>query len=121
MTADADVRLVSNSPTVRKAVKEGIAPLKATARGCGPRNVPHRADAVVTTSALNSSVERLAARLGTCWIFVLPEALAALQDFIESSPAAQGERRLLVGADVASLDRLAKADMDVNRQQEVLL
>ena len=116
-----DILLWSNSPGVRKATKDGLAPLKVRARGCGPRNVPAKAHAVVTTGALNSSVERLAARLGTCWIFVLPEAIAALADFVESSPAAQGEAVVLAGNDIASIDRLAKADMNIDKQQEVLL
>lgn len=118
----ADVLLWSNSPTVRKATKDGLAPVKARARGCGPRNAPRTAQAVVTTGALNPSVERLAARLGTCWIFVLPEAVAALGDFVEALSAAQDSSTVvLAGADLASLDRLAKADMNIDKQQEVLL
>lgn len=110
------VLLWSNSPGVRKATKNAVAPLKAAARGCGPRNMPRTADAVVTTGALNSSVERLAARLGTPWVFVLPEAATALADFVGRPGGA-----VLAGADLASLDSLAKADMNVNKQQEVLL
>lgn len=122
MSDEIVARLVSNSPGVRKAVKDALAPDKVRARGCGPRNVPHRADAVVTTGALNPSVERLAARLGTWQVFVLPEAVAALADFIGRLPAAQGDGTpLLVGADLASMDRLAKADLNVSKQQEVLL
>lgn len=122
MNAEAVCRLVSNSPGLRRAVKDALAPDKVTARGCGPRNIPTKADAVVTTGALSPAVERLAARLGTWQVFVLPEAVAALADFIGRLPAAQGDALpLLVGADTASVERLAKADLNVSAQQEVLL
>lgn len=109
--------LISNSVGVRRAVRDALAPSKVRARGCGPRSLPHTADAVVTTAALNSQVERLAARVGTWQVFVLPEAVEALCDFVAARPDT-----VLVGADIASQDRLAKADMNPHSmQQEVLL
>lgn len=112
----ADVLLWSNSPGVRRAVKDGVAPLKVSARGCGPRNVPHRADAVVTTGALSAATERLAARLGTALVYVLPEAADALADLVTSL-----EEPVLAGSDLASMDRLSAADLNVGKQAEITL
>ncbi len=54
--------------------------------------------------------------MGTPWVLVLPEAAQALADFVGRPGGA-----VLAGADLASLESLAKADMNVNKQQEVLL
>ena len=65
-------------------------------------NLPHKVDAVVTTSALNSKVEGLAATLGLkqgrndVYPVVIPEAM----DFLRDKLAKHGEL-VLVGGDQA--------------------
>jgi hypothetical protein len=108
--------LLSNSAALRKAVKDALAPTKVTARKITPKQAARaKADAVVTTTALTSQVSWLAMRLMTPLIFVLPEAAAALNDYVASRPDA-----VLAGNDLQKIDSLVRAETKAG-EQEVLL
>lgn len=114
------ILLLSNDARLRKAVKSALAPRKVTARKVTTDTVPQRADAVVTISAISSAVGFLSMRLGTAYIYVLPEAVDALVSFVDDRDAA-GESVVLAGGDVSKLDSLVKASVSGAGEQEVIL
>lgn len=111
------ITLLSNTAALRKTVKDALAPTKVRARKITAKQASRglEADAVVTTTAINSSVARTAMRLGTGLIFVLPEAAEALGEFVARNPEA-----ILAGNDIGKIDALVRADMRAG-EQEVLL
>lgn len=111
------VTLLSNAAPLRKAVKDALAPRSVTARRVTPKEagVLGHADAVVTTTDLNASVERLAMRVGTGFIFVLPEAAEALAGFVDNR-----EDVVLVGHDLGKIDSLVRAEMTAGEQTVIL-
>jgi hypothetical protein len=113
------VLLRSNNQQLRKAVKEALSPVKVTARRVSFANMPNRASAIVTTSAIGSRTSFLAMRMGTGLMFVLPEAAMALEDHCKRQPP-EGNTIVLVGADVAQFDPIA-AGKQTDDDQEVIL
>jgi hypothetical protein len=112
------VVLLSNSPGLRKAVRNALAPLKVTAQRVTPTEagrVGLKADAIATTTALTSQVAWLSMRLGCPLVFVLPEAAQALTDFVAKNPGA-----VLAGNDLARADSLFRAET-AGGEQEVIL
>lgn len=111
------ITLLSNTQALRKTVKEALAPTKVRARKITAKQAGKglEADAVVTTTSINSQVAKTAMRLGTALIFVLPEATDALVEFVARNPEAT-----LAGNDIGRIDSLVRADMKAG-EQEVLL
>lgn len=108
--------LLSNAVALRKTVKDALAPRKVTARRVTPKQAARAtADAVVTTTALTSQVSWLAMRLDTPWIFVLPEATEALNDFVAERPDA-----VLAGNDLQKIDALVRAESKAGAQETLL-
>lgn len=117
------VLLLSNDARLRKTVKAALGTIKVTARKVTPQTQPVRADAVVSTVALNSTVERLASRVGCGGVYILPEADAALARFVAirgSKGCGPRGQVVLVGHDVASEGRVFAASSSA-KQLEVEL
>lgn len=108
--------LLSNTQALRKAVRDALAPEKVTAKRVTPKQAAElRADAVVTTSDISSSVARLAMRVGTAFIFVLPEAAKALNEFCADRPSV-----VLAGHDLGRIDSLVNAEARGGEQTVIL-
>lgn len=108
--------LLSNSAALRKAVRDALAPAQVTGRRVTPEQAARiTADAIVTTTALTSSVSWLSLRLGCGLIFVLPEAAVALNEFCATRPTVY-----LAGNDLQKIDALVRAEIK-GGEQEVLL
>ena len=116
------ILLLSNSTAIRKQVKDALAPRRVTARKVTVKTMPGRADAVVTKAAISSRIAFLSMSMGTGYVFVLPESVAALGEFVDTRPPREGgtDSIVLVGGDVAGLDPLA-ADKQASTDQEVIL
>ncbi|MEU7814058.1 hypothetical protein [Pseudonocardia sp. NPDC049154] len=110
------ITLLSNTQALRKVVKDALAPTKVRARRVTARQAGRiEADAVVTTTSITSSVAKLAMRVGTGLIFVLPEAVESLTLYVAEHPDA-----VLAGNDIGKIDSLVRAEQR-GGEQEVLL
>lgn len=97
------ITLLSNSQKLRKLVAEIASPLHVNNVDVRPRTFPTRADAIVSSAAISSSIALLEAEL-RAWagVYVLPEAQHQLGQDIRD-----GKLSVLAGNDLIRADRAA--------------